>query len=56
MTIVQEFIKEGEIKGKLEGKLEAARKMLNKGFTIEDILEITELCREDLINAGMIKN
>ena len=55
MTIVQEFIKEGEIKGRLEGKLDDARKMINKGFIIEDILEITELYREDLINAGIIK-
>ena len=45
-----------KLEGKLEGKLDAARKMLDKGFTLEDILEITELYREDLINAGIIKN
>ena len=30
-------------KGKLEGKLESAQNMLEKGYTMEDILEITGL-------------
>ncbi len=56
MSIVQEFIKEGEIKGKIEGKLETARKMYDKGFSIEDIIDITELSEEDLKKAGISSN
>ncbi len=48
---------EGEIKGKtegkIEGKLETARKMHEKGFSLEEIIDITELSREDLKKAGI---
>ena len=58
--IVQEFIREGEIKGKIKGeiigKLHDARRMHNKGFSIDDILDITELSWDDLINANIITN
>ena len=66
MTIVEQLFKEcemkgelkGELKGKLEGKLEGkiedARKMLQKGLSIEDILDITELTMDDLIKAGIV--
>ena len=70
--IVQEFIKEGErigekkgkIEGKLEGKLEgqlegkiiAAKKLYQKGFSIKDIIDITELSKEDLIKNGVIES
>lgn len=39
---------EAEIKGKAEGKLEAARNALRKGFSIEDIAEITGLPLETI--------
>ena len=39
----REGILEGEAKGKLEGKLEAARSAVKKGFSFEDIAEITGL-------------
>ena len=52
--LVQEFIEEGVIKGKIEGKLEAAKKMQNKGFSVDDILDITGLQKEDLVEAKII--
>ena len=39
---------EGILEGKLEGKLEAARSALIKGFSQEDIAEITGLSLETL--------
>jgi predicted transposase/invertase (TIGR01784 family) len=35
-------------KGKLEKSLETARKMKDKGFSIDDIIEITGLTKEEL--------
>ena len=32
-----------------EGKLSDAKRMLEKGFSIEDIIDITELTREEII-------
>ena len=55
MSIVQEIIEEGRLEGKLEGQLCAAKKMYEKGFCIEEIIEITELSREELLNAGIIE-
>ena len=34
---------EGKLEGRLEGKLEAARNAVKKGFSLEDIAEITGL-------------
>ncbi len=45
---------EGEIKGKTEGKLEDAKKMHQKGFSLEEIIDITELPEEDLKKAGIV--
>ena len=42
--------KEGKIEGRKEGKLETAEKMLKKGFKIEDIVEITGLSEEQILN------
>jgi len=39
---------EGKIEGKIEGKLEDARRMLSRGYALEDVLEITGLTREQL--------
>ncbi len=48
---------EGKIKGKtegiLEGRLKDARKMHQKGFSLEEIIDITELSEEDLKKAGI---
>ncbi len=54
---ILEGIREGEIKGKtegkIEGKLETARKMRQKGFSLVEIIDITELSQEDLKKAGI---
>ena len=39
---------EGRLEGRLEGKLQTAKKMLNKGFAIKDIIECTELTNEQI--------
>ncbi len=55
--IVEELIKRGKIKGlkegKIEGKLEDAVKMYEKGFSLKEITDITELSEEDLKKAGI---
>ena len=33
-----------------KGKLETARNMLERGFALEDICDITGLCEEDILN------
>jgi predicted transposase/invertase (TIGR01784 family) len=55
MTVFDEVRLEGEIKGKLEGKLEDAEKMLKKGMSLSDVLDITGLTEEDLKNRGLIR-
>ncbi len=44
---------EGKLEGKIEGKIEDARKMCEKGFSLEDIIDITGLSQEDLKKAGI---
>ena len=39
---------EGKVEGKLEGKLDVGRNMLNEGFSIEDIMKITNLTNEQI--------
>ncbi len=55
--ITQELIKRGEkrgkIKGKIEAKIEDAKKMLALGFSVEDIIKVTELSKENLEKAGI---
>jgi len=43
-----EGILEGESKGIIKGKIEIARKMLDLGYTIEQIIEITGIDRADI--------
>ncbi len=40
--------KEGEIKGRIEGKLETAKKMIYKGYDINEIIELTGLSEEQI--------
>ncbi len=46
--------KEGEIKGRIEGKLEGkyetAKKMISKGYDINEIIELTGLSEDDIKN------
>ena len=50
---IRERIKEGREEGREEGgqgkALEIANKMIAKGFSIEDISELTGLSKEDII-------
>ncbi|GBF33681.1 hypothetical protein DCCM_2787 [Desulfocucumis palustris] len=39
----------GKVEGKLEGKIEVARAALGKGFSIEDVVEITGLSIETIL-------
>jgi len=40
---------EGKIEGKIEGKVEVARAALKKGFSVDDVVEITGLSRETVL-------
>ena len=44
----QEGLEEGEQRGEKKAKLEYARRMLEKGYPVEDICEITGLSREEI--------
>ena len=44
---------EGKREGKLEGKLDVAKKLLAKGFQIEEIIELTGLTKEDLLKENI---
>ncbi len=46
MTVIDEI--------KLEGRLETAEKMLGRGMTIADVLDVTGLKEEDLKGRGLI--
>ena len=48
MTTAKKLRQEGKLEGKLEGKREDAKKMLMKGYPIEDIMYITGLSREEV--------
>lgn len=43
--------KEGKIEGKIEGKMETAKNMLDDGFPIEKVIQITGLSKNDILNA-----
>ncbi len=38
-------------KGKLEGKCDVAQNLLDDGFPIEKVVELTGLSKEDILNA-----
>lgn len=44
----EQGILKGKIEGKAEGKIEAAKKMLDKGFDVEDISDITGLSLDEI--------
>ena len=50
---IEEAEKKGREKGIEKGKLEAARSMSEKGYPLDDIIEITGLTKEQLKNAGI---
>jgi predicted transposase/invertase (TIGR01784 family) len=55
MTLLDEIKLEGKQEGILEGKLEAAEKMLAKGMSLADILDVTGLKEADIRQHGLIK-
>ena len=42
---------EGKIEGKIEGKCDVAQNMLDEGFPIEQVVKLTGLSKEDILNA-----
>ena len=44
----EQGLKEGKKEGKKESKMEIAKKLLNKGMSIEEIQEITELTKKEI--------
>jgi predicted transposase/invertase (TIGR01784 family) len=48
MTTAMRLREEGKIEGKLEEKIETAKNMIKKGYSIEEICEITGLEREKI--------
>ncbi len=58
LTAYERALEEGELKGKLEGKfetkLETARKMIERGFPVYEIQEITGLSEEQLRENGIV--
>lgn len=50
MELKKEGIEEGRKEGIKEGKLETAMKMMQRGFQLEDIIEITGLPEEEIRN------
>ncbi|MEE0935507.1 MAG: hypothetical protein U0L42_07535 [Methanobrevibacter sp.] len=50
---VERYMNEkGRQEGIKEGKLEVAGNLLDEGFVIEDVVRITGLSEEDILNAG----
>jgi hypothetical protein len=52
-TILNQGIEKGKSEGIFEGRLKDARKMHEKGLSLNDIMDITELSEEDLKKAGI---
>ncbi len=48
MNIAEEFRIEGREEGREETRTAHAKKMLAKGFPLEDVIEITRLSRKEL--------
>ena len=42
---------EGKLEGKFEGKCDVAQNLLDDGFPIEKVVELTGLSKEDILNA-----
>ena len=47
---IEEGIEEGMEKGVVKGKLEDARRMLDKGFSLDDVVDVTGLSREVILD------
>ena len=54
-TIFEKELEEAAEKGSKKAKLEDAKKMAEKGYTLNDIIEITGLSKEQLEEAGILE-
>ena len=45
------LLKKGRLEGRLEGKCDVAQNLLNEGFSIEKVVKLTGLSKEDILNA-----
>ena len=45
------LVKKGKLEGKREGKCDVARNLLDEGFSIEQVVRLTGLSKEDILNA-----
>jgi len=44
------LLNKGRKEGIKEGKLDTARNLLKRGFSIDEVVEITKLSHEDILN------
>jgi predicted transposase/invertase (TIGR01784 family) len=54
MTTAERLEKRGELRGELKGKLETVRLMIEKGYPISEIIEITGLTESQLKENGLL--
>ena len=47
---IEEGMEKGMEKGIEEGKLEDARRMLDKGFSLDDVVDVTGLSRDVILD------
>ena len=52
-STAERLFQEGQEKGRVEGRLEVARRMLEKGMSIDDVIHATLLSLEQLREAGL---
>ena len=48
MNVAEKLIEKGWQEGRQDEKLKTARKMLEKGIQIDDVVEVTELSKNEL--------
>ena len=53
LTAYERALEEGELKGKLEKAVETAQKMLEKGFSVLEIQDISGLSENELKENGV---
>jgi predicted transposase/invertase (TIGR01784 family) len=54
LTAYERALEEGELKGEFKKALETAQKMLEKGFSVSEIQEITGLSEDQLKENGIL--
>ena len=54
ITTYEQILQEGRQEGLQAGKIRSAERMLERGYPVQDVLEINELELEDLKKAGLV--